>query len=109
MAIKRNKVRKMLTMNIVDVAQTLQSMHIAGDVVTADISTGWVEVGEGNIIRIVVAADTYFAFSDDNLGGAVSVTTTPAVKILAGEHYIICSAKYVRASANPSRIELLDV
>lgn len=94
---------------MVDVAQTLQSIHIAGDVVTSDISAAWVEVGEGNVIRVICAADTYFAFSDDNTGGVVDATTTPAVKIQAGEHYIICSAKYVRASANPSRVELLDV
>lgn len=96
-------------MNIVDVAQALQAMHIIGDVVTADLSAGWVEVGETNILRVQVTVDTYFTFSDNNTGAAVTATTTPAVKILAGEHYIICSAKYVRASANPTRVELLKL
>lgn len=109
MAIKKNKTRKMITMNIIDVAQTLQAVHISGDVITDDISLAWTEVGEGNIVRVICGADTYFAFSDDTAGGAVSSTTTPAVKIQSGEHYLICSARYIRASANPSRIELLDV
>lgn len=94
-------------MNIVDVAQALQAMHIVGEVLTADISATWVDVGETNILRVEVAAATYFAFSDNNADPAVTVATSPAVKILPGEHYIICSAKYVRASANPTRVELL--
>lgn len=105
----KNKIRKLFTMNIVDIAQALQAMHTVGDVITDDISAGWIEVGETNIIRVEVAAATYFAFSDNNTGGVVSVTTSPAVKILAGEHYIICSAKYIRASANPTRAELLKL
>lgn len=109
MAIKKNKTRKMCTMNIINVAQTLQSTHLAGDVITADISTAWVEVGEFNIVRVIIAADTFFAFSDDTSAGTVTSTTSPAVKLTAGEHYIICSGKYIRASSNPSRVELLDV
>lgn len=104
-----NKLRKVFTMNIVDISQALQAMHVIGEVVTSNISTGWVEVGEGNILRIQVASDTYLTFSDDNSGGAVSSTTSPAVKILTGDHYVVCSAKYVRASANPTRVELLKL
>ena len=104
-----NKIRKQFTMSIVDCAQALQSLHIVGTVITDDISAAWVEVGQGNIVRVLLTADTYITFSDDNTSPAVTVATSPAVKLVSGEHYIITSAKYVRASANPSRIELLDV
>jgi len=103
-----NKIRKQITMSMVDVGQALQSLHIIGTVITADISTGWVEVGENNVLRVVLAANTYFSFSNDNTAPAVNSTTSPAVMLLAGENYLITSAKYVRASANPTRTELLD-
>lgn len=103
------KVRKLITLNTVDVAQALQSLHIPGKVISANISTGWVEVGQGNILRIQAAADIYIAFEDEAVGSAPSVTTSPAVKLLAGDHYVLCQAKYVRASANPTRVELLEI
>ena len=97
-------------MNLIDVSQTLQTMHITGHVVSADISTGWIEVGEGNVLRLEVDTDTYIAFSDSNeLTDIVGISTTPAVKLKPGMRYVICSAKYVRASSNPLRVELLDV
>ena len=104
-----NKVRKLVTLNTVDVAQALQSLHIPGKVISANISTGWVEVGQGNILRIQTSADIYVSFSDNTSGAAPSVTTSPAVKILAGDHYVLCQSKYVRASANPTRVELLEL
>ncbi|CAB4125075.1 hypothetical protein UFOVP53_56 [uncultured Caudovirales phage] len=104
-----NKIRKQFTMSIVDCAQALQSLHVVGTVITDDISAAWVEVGQGNIVRVVLTADTYFAFSDDDAAAAVTVSTSPAVKLGSGESYIITSAKYIRASVNPSRVELLDV
>jgi hypothetical protein len=103
------KIRKFFTMGIVDCAQVLQSLHVPGAVISADISAGWVEVGANNIIRVVVSANTSIAFSDDNTLGAVSSTTDPAVMVIAGESYIITTAKYVRASANPVRVELLGL
>jgi hypothetical protein len=104
-----NKVRKLVTLNTVDVAQALQSLKIPGKVISANISTGWVEVGQGNILRIQAGADVYVAFSDNTSGGAPSVSTSPAVKLPTGDHYVLCQAKYVRASANPTRVELLEL
>ena len=103
------KIRKFFTMTIVDTAQVLQSLHIPGAPISSDISAAWVEVGAGNIIRVVVGANTSIAFSDDNTLGAVSATTNPSVMVIAGESYIITTAKYVRASSNPTRVELLGL
>lgn len=103
-----NKLRKLLTKNLVDIGQALVSLSVPGKVITDDISARWVDVGEGNILRMEAGADMYVAFSDLNTGGAVSVTTSPAVKLKGGEfHYVVCQCRYVRASANPLRIELL--
>jgi hypothetical protein len=103
------KIRKFFTMSIVDCAQVLQSLHVGGSPISADISASWVEVGAGNVIRVIVGANTVIAFSDDNTDGAVTTTTDPAVMVVTGESYIITTAKYVRASANPTRVELLGL
>ena len=104
------KIRKLVTLSTVDVAQALQSLSVPGKVITANLSTGWTEVGRGNILRIQVAADTYVAFTEiEGDSSSVSATTSPAVKLLAGDHYVLCQDKYVRASANPTRVELLEI
>jgi hypothetical protein len=106
----KNKIRKLVTLNKVDIAQALQSLQVPGKVITDNISAGWVEVGEGNIVRIQTSADIYVAFSDiDAPAETVSVSSSPAVKILAGDSYILCQAKYMRASGAALRLELLEI
>ena len=104
-----DKLRKFLTNNIVDISEALQSLKCPAKVVTDNISTAAVLIGKGNIIKIHVAADTYVAFSDDSAFGTVSATTTPAVLLNAGMHYVVCTGDYVRASANATRLELLEI
>ena len=107
---RQNKIRKLVTINKVDIAQALQSLYVPGQVITDNISAGWVEVGEGNIVRIHTSADIYVAFSDiDVPTETVSVSSSPAVKILAGDSYILCQAKYMRASGTALRLELLEI
>lgn len=97
-------------MSIVDAAQVLQSLHIPGQVITDDISAGWVFVGVDNLVRVLVTADTFITFAMDNSGvAAVDASTSPAVKLSAGEHYIICTADYIKSSSNPARVELLGL
>ena len=104
------KIRKLVTLSTVDVAQALQSLRIPGKVLTANLSLSWTEVGRGNILRIQVAADTYVAFTDiEGDSSVVSATTSPAVKLPAGDHYVLCQAKFVRMSANATRVELLEL
>jgi hypothetical protein len=104
------KVRRLVTLSTIDVAQALQSLYIPGKVITANLSSDWTEVGRGNILRIQVATDTYVAFTDiDGDSSVVSATTSPAVKLLTGDNYVLCQAKYVRTSANPTRVELLEI
>lgn len=105
----QDKLRKFLTKNTVDIGQALVSLRYPGIVMPVDISSAGVKVGSSNVLKIHVAADTYIAFSDDSTIGAVSVTTSPAVMLPAGMHYVLCAGEYVRASANPTRIELLKV
>lgn len=102
-----DKLRKHLTNNIVDISEALQSLKIPSKVVTDNL-TAAVLVGKGNILKVHVAADTYVAFGDATIG-AVSVTTTPAVLLNAGMHYVLCTDEYVRVSTNPTRTELLEI
>jgi hypothetical protein len=105
-----NKIRKLVTLNKVDIAQALQSLQFPGKVITDSISAGWVEVGEGNIVRIQTSSDIYVAFADIDIPAeTVSATTTPAVKVLTGDSYILCQAKYMRASGTAVRLELLEI
>ena len=103
-------IRSVLTKNIVDIAQSIGPITHVGTVMTDDISAAWVEVEKGSLIRVQITADTYFSFSENDKG-AVTVTaaTTPGLKLSAGYHYIVASCDFIRASANPSRIELLQV
>lgn len=104
------KIRKLVTLSTVDVAQALQSLKIPGKVITANLSSAWIQVGQGNILRIQVSADTYVAFTDiEGDSSSVSSTTSPAVKLPSGDHYVLCQAKFVRTSANPTRVELLEL
>jgi len=105
-------IRKFFTQSTTDVAQALNGMVFAGDVVTTDISAAWKAVEPGYILRIYVTADTYIAFSDDDLGVGVtvSVTTSPAAILKANNHYhVIVSGNFVRTSSNPSRVEIIQL
>lgn len=104
-----NKLRKLFTKNIIDVANPLDEVKAPGKVITDDISAAWVKVGFGNLIRIEVSADTYVAFSKEDDDGVVDSSTSPSVKLPAGYHYVICAGEYVRASANAVRLELLEL
>lgn len=106
-----NKVRKLLTKNIVDISQALVSVNLPGKVVAnADIFAGTL-VGEGNIIRIQTTADTYVAFSDEAATMALpTVNTAVAVKLVgAGVFYVMCQCDYVRTSIAITRAELLNI
>lgn len=102
-----NKLRNLMTKNLIEAAQALTSLKAPGKVITDDISAGWVKVGKDNIIRIQVGVDTFVAFSEEDDDGTVSATTSPAIKLEAGYHYVVCAGDFVRASANAARLELL--
>jgi len=107
---QKNKLRKQLTKNIVDIGQALVSLSVASKVLdVADVFAG-TKVGEGNIIRIEITADTYVAFSDEAGISIPTVATTPAVKLIgAGMHYVVCQCDYIRTSIAITRAELLEL
>lgn len=102
-------IRKVLTNNIVSIAQALTSVSCPGEVVTANMATAGVNVKAGNIIKVHVSTDTYMAFSNSSTIPAVTVSTSPAILLTPGEHYVICLGDFVRCSTNPTRVELLDI
>lgn len=100
-------VRKALTKNVVDVAQSLVSLEVAGDVLTDDL-TNLTKVGTGNILKVVVGATTYVAFAEE--AGAtltVDATISPGLELAAGTHYVLCLCDYIKMSTNPTRKELI--
>lgn len=100
-------VRKALTKNVVDVAQAIVSLNVAGDVITSDL-TSLTKIGVGNILKVIVGATTYVAFADE-AGSTVTaaVGTTPGLELPAGTHYILCTDEYIIMSSNPTRKELI--
>lgn len=108
---KPNSIRKYFTQTATDVGQAIEGLVFAGAVLTTDISAAWVSVEPGFIIRVYVSADTYIAFSDFDQGAvAVSVTTSPAMLLKGGFFYnIMSSGSFMRASVNPTRIEIIQL
>lgn len=102
-------IRKVLTNNIVSIAQALTAVSCPGEVITANMANAGVIVKSGNILKVHVAVNTYMAFGHDATIEAVSVTTSPALLLTPGEHYVVCLGDYVRCSTNPTRVELLDI
>lgn len=79
-----------------------------GPVITADISAAGVYVGQGSLLRIRVAAATFIAFGDSTIG-AVTNATSPGLELnSAGVYLVSATADWVRASANPARVEILE-
>ena len=104
-----NGVRKALTKNVVDVAQSLVSLNVVGDVITANLTT-LTKVGEGNILKVVVGATTYVAFADESTSSiAATINTTPGIELVAGTHYVLCHSNYIIMSTNPTRKELIRI
>lgn len=101
--------RKTLTKNIVDIAQALVGLKVPGELISTNLSTAYTKVGKGNVIRLEVSADTYVAFASETGGGAVSASTSPAVKLPTGDHYVYCVDEFIRTSANVDRSELLKL
>lgn len=89
--------------------KVMNDVLVPGAVITDNISSGGVAVGKGNLIRIRVAAATFVAFSDDPAIGTVSSTTNPGLELpVAGTYLVVATGKYVRASANAARLEVVQ-
>lgn len=82
-----------------------------GTAISTDISTTSIEVGANNILRVTVSSTTYLAFNDDKaaLDAATinaSLASMPCIELASGTYFIACPARWVKASANPTRKEL---
>ena len=108
---QKNKIRKLFTKNIVEIAKALETLNMPGKVLaTAGVQAGTIEVGEGNILRIQTSGDMFVSFGDQSAPAVPSVTSPVAVKLVgAGVHYVICQCAFARISTAASRIELLEL
>ncbi len=102
-----SNIRKALSKNVVDVAQSLVSLEVAGDIITDNLTT-LTEVGLGNILKVVLAAQSYVVFADDSGSSIVAdVNASPALDLPTGTHYVLCTGDFIRMSVNPTRKELI--
>ena len=108
---KGNSIRKFFTQSATDVGQALNGLVFAGDVVTVDISAAWVAIEPGYILRIYTTADIYIAFDEFDQGAtAVTSATSPGALLKANNYYnIIASGNFMRTSANPVRVEKIQL
>lgn len=84
------------------------SVLVPGTVITADISAAGVLVGKGNLIRIRISAATFVAFGSSPSMAAVTSSTSPGLELnTAGTYMINATDDFIRASANPARVEVI--
>lgn len=87
--------------------KTMGDILVPGMVITADPSIAPRLVGEGQICRIRVASTVYVAFGNDSLG-AVSSTTSPGLELETGTHLVVATGDWIRMSAAPTRLEIIE-
>lgn len=76
-----------------------------------NISSAGVFVGKGNLIKLMISNDpTYVAFSDDPSIAAVTVNTTPAIRLNTTNavYRIVATGNYIRASHVQIRLEVIE-
>ena len=106
-------IRKHLTKNLVDVAQSIPGLDIGGKVVSATLTTA-VEVGIGNVVRITVvaAAAMHLAFGNSAIA-AVTSTTTPATRLpnsaVEVVYYVLATDTHIRADVVATRVEVIEI
>lgn len=94
-------------------AQKTSSVLSVGMLYSEDISDVK-EIGTENVLRVTITTETFLAFSDDSddLAGETPSATTAApffcIRLAsAGTYDVAAPAKFVKASTNPTRIELI--
>jgi len=108
MSHQKSSFNKRLTNNASRACEALQAVKYPGEVIVADMSAGWVEVGAGNIVRLIVGATTYVTFASDSASVLTAdAAADPGLLLATGEHYVLCAEDYIKTSVNPTRKELL--
>jgi hypothetical protein len=104
-----DQIRRLEHLDASESKKVTDAVLVPGSVITSDSSSAAVLVGIGNLVRIRVTAPTYVAFGPTSTISAVSITTSPAIELYtAGTYLIAASDQFMRTSANPARIELIQ-
>lgn len=97
-------------------AKKTQEVLAVGKLFTKDISSA-TKVGRGSVLRVTIGAATYLGFSDDSdalqaatIDGSFGDGDGEYVIFLSasGTYNVAAPAENVKASTNPSRIELIE-
>ena len=88
----------------------LGGVLVPGVVVTADPSAAPILVKSGSILRIQVTTALYLAFGDDPATmSAITSATSPGLYLPPGMSLVVATEDFLATSANPTRIEVLEV
>jgi len=106
--IKAYNIRKFLSKSKVDVAQSVGGLEFPGRVASAAIGTAQ-EVGEGNIIRIVVTTAGRIAFGDSGMSAPSGAVDEVSLSLPIGIHYVFATGDYIRSDGTlvASSVEVL--
>lgn len=104
-----NKIKQAEHLDDAQSRRVTKGILIPGRVIAPAVSivTAGREVGKGNICRLEVSADTYVAFGEGDIA-AVTIATTPAIKLAAGVHLIVATGDFIRASLVQVRLEIIS-
>jgi len=103
----KDKIEQLQHQDEANAKKVMGDILVPGEVITDNVSTASVQVGKGNICRIRVTAQAYVAFGDDSLG-AVSATTSPGLELQTGTHLVVATDDFIRMSADPDRLEIIE-
>jgi len=115
-------IRSLLSKQKVDVAQALGGIEVPGTVISATITTARL-VGQGNIVRLTVAAAVvpaaiYVAFGDSTLAAPSGAAGENSILLSGNDSavnseskvfYILATGDYIRASAIVNHAEVIEV
>lgn len=87
---------------------TISNVLEQGVVIPQDVSAVAVQVAPYSLLRIECAAPTYLVLRDTEAEATVPTSTTsPAIKLPIGISLVNATKLWIRASANPVRIEVI--
>lgn len=91
-------------------------LPVGENVTATDMATASSQVGQYSVLRVRITAATYIAFAADADKAALDAATInaaysagPCIELFsAGTYLITCPLNWVRASAQPARVEILE-
>ena len=98
LASKKFNIRRFLTKNIVDIAQSVGGIQFPGSVISTAIGVAK-HVGSGNVVRIVVTTAGRVAFGAVGVAAPAAAIDEVSTYLPVGTHYVYATGDYIRSDA----------